>query len=153
MALPTTGTVRIAWGDTSPPTLVAIAAGVAAPANHAYAVRGTYSIVVGVFDNAGAAWSHPRVATFIARPPGPPVITAACSPQTGPGAGGTAVTIPGHGFTGATSVGFAGANATAVVVVNDSTITCTTPPGAGLVAVQVRHPLGNADRANAFMFV
>ncbi len=153
MALPTTGTVRFSWGDMSPPTLVAIAAGVAPPANHAYAVPGTYSVVMGVFDGTGAAWSHPRVARFIARPPVPPTITGPCVPATGPAGGGTSVGVPGTGFLGATSVGFAGVNATGMVVNSDISITCTTPPGAtGAATVEVRHPAGNVSRANSFVY-
>jgi uncharacterized repeat protein (TIGR01451 family) len=67
-----------------------------------------------------------------------PAITAALSPNQGPGSGGTAVTITGSGFVSGGSLGvtFGGTAATAVTVLNSTTITCTTPPHAsGVVDV------------------
>ena len=67
-----------------------------------------------------------------------PTITTALSPNSGPGSGGTAVTITGTGFVSGGSLGvtFGGNAATAVTVVNANTITCTTPPHAsGVVDV------------------
>jgi hypothetical protein len=67
-----------------------------------------------------------------------PTITAALSPNQGPSSGGTAVTITGTGFVSGGSLGvtFGGAAATAVTVVNSTTITCTIPPHAsGVVDV------------------
>ena len=50
------------------------------------------------------------------------------TPNSGPAAGGTPITITGIGFTGTELVTFAnGEQATNVVVVNDSTITAVTP--------------------------
>lgn len=72
----------------------------------------------------------------------PPVV-AAVSPAGGPAAGGTPVTIVGGPFTGATGVTFGGTAATAVVVVNANTITCTAPAhAAGAVDVRVTTPNG-----------
>jgi hypothetical protein len=51
------------------------------------------------------------------------------SPATGPSAGATAITITGKGFTGATGVKIGTVAATAVTVVNDTTITATSPAG------------------------
>jgi hypothetical protein len=66
-----------------------------------------------------------------------PTVTSV-SPAEGPAAGGQAVTIAGANLTGATDVTFGGAPATNVVVVNATTITCVTPPGApGTVSVLV----------------
>jgi hypothetical protein len=63
----------------------------------------------------------------------------AISPATGPRAGGTAVTLTGQGFTAISGVTFGGVSATAIVVVDDSTITCVTPPTAkGKIAVDVQ---------------
>jgi IPT/TIG domain len=67
------------------------------------------------------------------------------SPNTGLAAGGTAVTISGTGFTGATGVTFGGTAATAVVVVNATTITCTSPAkAAGTYDVRVTTPNGQS---------
>jgi hypothetical protein len=65
------------------------------------------------------------------------------NPNSGPFTGGTAVTVSGSGFTGATGVTFDGLAALNFVVVDDSTITVTTPPHAiGPVNVVVQHPNG-----------
>lgn len=74
----------------------------------------------------------------------PPVV-AGVSPATGGVAGGTAVTVTGSGFTGATSVKFGATNATALVVVDANTITCTSPAhAAGAVDVTVTTPKGTS---------
>jgi alpha-tubulin suppressor-like RCC1 family protein len=66
----------------------------------------------------------------------PPTVTK-LSAKGGAAAGGTAVTITGTGFAGATSVSF-GANAATHFTVNSaSSITATSPAGSGLVNVQV----------------
>jgi len=70
------------------------------------------------------------------------------SPASGSTAGGTAVTITGTGFTGATGVTIGGAAATSVTVDNATTITCVTPAGsAGTASVVVTTPAG-ANAAN-----
>ena len=75
----------------------------------------------------------------------PPVVTNV-SPASGLAAGGTAITITGMGFTGTTGVTVGGTAATAVVVVNSSTITCTTPAHAvGTVDVRVTTPKGSSS--------
>jgi hypothetical protein len=73
-----------------------------------------------------------------------PAVTAV-SPNTGPAAGGTPVTITGSGFTGATAVNFGTTAATGVVVVNDTTITAISPAGAGIVDVTVTTPAGTSE--------
>jgi hypothetical protein len=79
----------------------------------------------------------------------PPAV-ASVTPSTGLAAGGTAVTISGTNFTGATGVTFGGTAATAVVVVNPSTITATSPAHAvGTVDVQVTTPKGVSVVAGA----
>lgn len=69
----------------------------------------------------------------------PSATLTSVSPASGPIAGGSPVTITGSAFTGTTGVTFAGIAATGVMVVNDTTITCTTPAvaAAGVVNVVV----------------
>jgi len=87
-----------------------------------------------------------RSATF-SRSPGQTVVTLAAlsltapsvtgvSPSSGPVTGGTAVTIDGSGFTGATLVTFGLVPAT-FSVASDTQITATSPPGVGTVDVHV----------------
>ncbi|HWQ56646.1 MAG TPA: IPTL-CTERM sorting domain-containing protein [Bryobacteraceae bacterium] len=81
---------------------------------------------------------------------GPPTITS-ISPSSGPPAGGTAVTITGTGFTGATALTFGGIAATSFAVADATTIIATVPPSAagtaGPVSVVVVTPYG-ANAAN-----
>jgi fibronectin type 3 domain-containing protein len=84
---------------------------------------------------------------------GVPTVTGV-SPNTGPTAGGTAVTITGTNFAAGATVAFSAA-ATNVVVVNSTSITATTPAGAaGAVTVAVTNP-GNqsGSLASAFTYV
>lgn len=63
------------------------------------------------------------------------------TPNNGDEAGGTAVTIAGAGFTGATQVLFDGVAATSFVVVDNFSITCVTPAGTvGFADVVVDRP-------------
>ena len=76
-----------------------------------------------------------------------PALTSV-TPSSGPTAGGTSVTLSGANFTGATGVTFDGTAATNVVVVNNTTITATTPAhAAAAVSVVVTTPAG-ANGAN-----
>ena len=70
---------------------------------------------------------------------GPPV--TGLSPATGPGAGGTKVTVIGSGFTGATSVDFGTSPATHVKVAKGgNSLTAVAPPGSGTQDVTVTTP-------------
>jgi IPT/TIG domain len=67
-----------------------------------------------------------------------PTVTGV-SPNTGPTAGGTAVTVTGTNFFAPMTVTFGGVAATNVVVVNGTTLTATTPAhAAGAVDVVVQ---------------
>jgi hypothetical protein len=69
-----------------------------------------------------------------------PSITS-ISMSTGPTSGGTAVTITGIGFTGATAVDFDSTAAPSFTVVDDTTITTTSPPHApGVFDISVITP-------------
>jgi hypothetical protein len=68
-----------------------------------------------------------------------PLVTG-ISPSSGPGSGGTAVTITGANFAGGATVTIGGASATGVSVVSSTTITATTVAHAdGLVDVTVKN--------------
>jgi hypothetical protein len=83
--------------------------------------------------------------------PGPTV--SGVAPSSGPVVGGTSVTITGTNLTGATGVTVGGAAATDVVVVNDTTVTATTPAhDAGAVGVVVTTPSGDSPAAAGATF-
>jgi hypothetical protein len=73
-----------------------------------------------------------------------PPTTASISPNQGPTAGGTAVTLTGSNFTGATSVKF-GTNQAQFATISDTKITCTAPAGSGSSAVTVTDPSGTSN--------
>ncbi|NEW99898.1 transporter [Rhodopseudomonas sp. BR0G17] len=76
------------------------------------------------------------------------------SPASGPGAGGTSVTITGNNLAGATAVSFGGTAATAVSVTSATTITATTPAhAAGVVDVTVTTPGGSGTGAGLFSYI
>jgi hypothetical protein len=71
---------------------------------------------------------------------GPPAVTG-LSPNTGPSAGGTSVTITGSNFSGATAVNFGSTPGTSLSVNGSGTlITVLSPPGSGTVNVTVVTP-------------
>jgi len=81
-------------------------------------------------------------------PPPPEIVSI--SPTSGLYLGGTAVTITGLNFdtpnAGTTKVYFDANEATNVVVVNDTTITCDTPPGnPGTVLVTIQNDNGTSS--------
>jgi alpha-tubulin suppressor-like RCC1 family protein len=76
---------------------------------------------------------------------GEPIPTvASVSPNVGPTAGGTVVTINGNTFTGASSVKFGSAQASSFTVDSASSITALAPPGTGTVDVTVTTPSGTS---------
>jgi hypothetical protein len=76
------------------------------------------------------------------------------SPNNGPAAGGTGVTITGTGFATGATVTFGGTAATNVVMVNGTTITATTAGhAAGAVTVAVTNPdTQSGSLANGFTY-
>jgi len=82
----------------------------------------------------------------------PPVVTGV-SPDDGPAAGDTPVTITGTGFTNTTSVHFGTAAATGVTVNAQGTqITATSPAGSTLVDVTVTTPIATSKTSGADEF-
>ena len=95
--------------------------------------------------------SLPLAFTYTNPPPLAPTVTGV-APATGPEAGGTPVTITGTNFTGATQATFGGTPATAFTVASDTSITCTTPAGTGVVPVAVTGPGGTGPLPAAFTY-
>lgn len=84
--------------------------------------------------------------------PAPPTVSAV-SPNNGPTAGGTVVTITGTHFEPGASVTFGGTPAGTVGFVNDTTLTAVTPAHAtGAVAVAITTDHGTGSKANAFFY-
>jgi hypothetical protein len=82
----------------------------------------------------------------------PPILTSVV-PANGPNAGGTAITLSGAGFTGATGVAMGGTACTSVVVVNSNTITAVTPAKTnGLYSVIVTTPNGSNPTGLMFSY-
>jgi hypothetical protein len=82
-----------------------------------------------------------------------PTVTSV-SPPIGTAAGGTSVTLTGTHFTGATDVSFGGMPATGLTVVNETTLTCTTPAGlAGSASVLVTAAAGTSPANSLYLYV
>jgi outer membrane protein assembly factor BamB len=88
------------------------------------------------------------VTAFAAAPQAQPPAISGFAPISGPV--GTAVTINGSHFTGATAVRFNTTAATSFTVVSDSTITATVPAGATTGAVSVTTPAGTGSSSGVF---
>jgi IPT/TIG domain/PASTA domain len=83
----------------------------------------------------------------------PPPTIASISPASGPTTGGTAVTISGQDFTGATAVAFGAIPAAAFTVDSDTQITAASPPAAaGAVGIAVATPAGQSSAVASDMF-
>ena len=80
-----------------------------------------------------------------------PTVTGV-SPNTGPQAGGTSVTITGTNFSGTTAVRFGAINATEFTVNSPTMITAKSPAGFGAVDVTVVTPGGTSATSSADRF-
>lgn len=74
------------------------------------------------------------------------------APVTGDEAGGTAVTISGSGFTGATGVHFGSTAAAGITIDSDAQITAVSPAGTGTVAVTVEAFVGSSPATAGTQF-
>lgn len=91
--------------------------------------------------------------SFYAQFENDPPTVGTVTPNGGTTAGGTAVSLVGTNFNGATAVTFGGTAATSVVVVDDKHITCVSPAKtAGAATVAVTTPAGSGSKANAFTY-
>ncbi len=79
----------------------------------------------------GTDWLGPAVPAVSA-----PTVSAV-SPNTGPAAGGTPVTVTGTNFTSGATVAFGGVAATNVQITSPTSLTATSPPGSSTVHVTV----------------
>ncbi|MGY1941351.1 IPT/TIG domain-containing protein [Nocardia gipuzkoensis] len=96
---------------------------------------GTGTVPVTVTNSAGTSPGVPF--TYVSVP-----TLVSVTPNTGPVTGGTAVTITGTGFTGATGVFFGVLPAASFTVNSDTQITAVTPLGFGTVPITVTAPGG-----------
>jgi hypothetical protein len=87
-------------------------------------------------------------------PPLPPTAVTSVVPLTGPVGVATPITITGTGLTGTTDVSFEGSSATNLVVVSDTTVTCSTPaiPNAVPIVMTLVNPNGNIVVGTPFVF-
>lgn len=109
---------------------------------------GAASVVVTTVGGSNAANSF---FTYVL-PPAPTVTSI--TPNSGPNTGGTSVTITGTHLGGATSVTIGGGAASGVTIVDDNTITATTPSGIlGAADVAVTTPSGTGTGVGLFTYV
>jgi hypothetical protein len=140
------GATAVSFGGTAAvfTVLSSTALRATSPAHAAGAVPVTVHTPLGV--------SAPLTFTYEAVATSPPVVVLV-SPLTGTEAGGTAVTITGSGFSGATAVTF-GDDAATFTVDSDTSISATTPAhAAGPVPVSVTTPLGTSTVPGLFTYL
>ena len=106
---------------------------------------GTVDVTVSNLGGTSAASSADQF-TFLAAPS-----VTSISPNNGPAAGGTPVTITGNNFTGVTAVRFGGAAATSFTVTSATSVTATSPAGSGTVDVTVTNS-GGTSSAGQFTY-
>lgn len=101
-----------------------------------------------VLTTSQGAVTEPGGFTYV----GVPTI-ATVSPDGGPLAGGTSITLSGTGFVAGSTVTVGGAPCTPVVVTSSVELSCTSPSGAeGAVDVVVSTPAGTATADDAFTY-
>ncbi len=101
-------------------------------------------VLVSGLSGATAIGAGHNTSIALAAPPTPYPRILSVTPNQGPPGGGTAVTIKGVNFTGATAVKFGSSNAASFEVVSETEIRAVTPAGSGFVAVTVINPAGES---------
>jgi|GEM_PF-593842 len=114
----------------------------------ATAPPGSGTVDIAVTNTSGT--SEPGTADQFKYVPLPSITSI--TPQSGPEAGGTQVTITGTNLTGASVVRFGAAAAAGYTVNSATSITATAPPGAGTVDVTVTTPEGTSVTGAADRF-
>ncbi len=141
-------TATIVWGDGNQSTGTVTAGpsgGFVVSGTHTYVKTGSYQTTVSIADAGGS--TAVVVGTATVDPPAPTVTQV--SPSAGPTAGGTAVTITGTNFAGATAILFGSTPATSYTVTSSTQISATAPAGAGVVDVTVTTPGGTSATSAA----
>ena len=130
---------------------VAVVSGTKIKATTPAGAAGAVSVKVTNSDGQSASLAN----AFTYSVPNPAPTVSSVSPTTGPTSGGTAVTITGANFATGSTVAFGANAATAVIVVNSTTIMATTPAhAAGAVSVKVTNTDGqSATLANGFTYI
>jgi hypothetical protein len=140
-----TGATKVAFG-TAPALDVTVVSDTEITAVTPSAAPGAHNVYVTTPDGTNLPTTSDKF-TYL----GPGI--SSVSPNVGPRLGGTAVTITGVGFTGATQVRFGGVTATDVTVVSDTVITARTPSEAvGVRNVSVTTPVGTSGAVAADQF-
>lgn len=113
------------------------------------------SEIVTVFDDMGGILSTPSGIVFVPSMTPPPPQVVAVTPNFGPVAGGTSVSLAGTGLATTTSVSFGGVEAATFAAPSDTMLTVVTPPAAqpGLVDVVVTTPSGTSALVAAFDYL
>ena len=140
------GATGVSFGGT-PGTSVTVVSGTQITVNSPIRPAGTVHITVTTPHGTSAETLADQF-TYQAEP-----IVDVVSPQVGPLAGGTSVTITGDSFTGATAVKFGDTAATSFTVDSHTQITATSPAGtAGTVHILVTTPIGTNTPVTADQF-
>ncbi len=125
-----TGATAVDFGPGNPATTFAVTSATSITATSPPGTIGTVDVTVTAAGGTSATNANDQ---YVYSPPPAPTVTGV-NPSTGPSAGGTSVTITGTNLSGATAVDFGPGNpATTFAVVSATSITATSPVGAGTV--------------------
>ncbi|MFE3548019.1 beta strand repeat-containing protein [Streptomyces kronopolitis] len=136
-----TGATAVRFGSVSASFTVVSSTQIAATAP-----AGSGTAQVTVTTPGGTSNGLPYTYTAVSAP-----VLSSVSPNTGPAAGGTVVTLSGTGLAGATAVRFGSVSAS-FTVVSSTQITAVAPAGTGTVQVTVTTP-GGTSNGVAFTYV